>query len=470
MDKTTTQKIPIALLSVLYGCGFIAGFNENLVNMALVAIMNEFSVDAVTVQWLVTGYMIAATVVIICMSYCYRRFTLHTLFIGAAVLSIVGSALGFVAGNFFAILVGRLIQAIGTGMFIPLMMNVIVDKVPAYKMGTYVSLGGSMITLGPATAPIVTGFLVSAFGWRSVFLVPLAATIILLALGLFIVRDDRRAGEAHFDVLSVALAAAGITLLTFGLAQVSSNVVVGIGALIVAVLVMFWFVRRQFSLEFPLVSMQPMKDATYWPAVVLVIVTMMTYFSFSVMAPLYFEEGAGLTPATAGLLMVIPVLTNATAALVGGRVLDKHGEWPILPLGLFLAAVGVVTMIVGAVLLQMVVVTIGIFVGYLGTGMVLSPAQSAGLKRLPNHLNADGVSLMTSSVQLASCVGPAAYIGVMSALQDSFLAGGTADQAAASYGFAGAMAAALVIVVIGLVCAYRYARRMRTYVVIEQAE
>ncbi len=461
MEQKTTQKIPIALLCVLYGCGFIAGFNENLVNMALVAIMNEFAVDAVTVQWLVTGYMIAATVVIICMSFCYRRFTLRSLFIGAAVLSIAGSALGFVAVNFFAILVGRLIQAIGTGMFIPLMMNVIVDKVPPQKMGTYVSLGGSMITLGPATAPIVTGFLVSAFGWRSVFLVPLVATIVLLLLGVFIVRDSRNAGEAHFDVLSVALAALGITLLTFGLAQVSSNTLIGIVALIVAVVVMFLFVHRQFSLEFPLVSMKPMMDDTYWPAVVLVIVTMMTYFSFSVMAPLYFEEGAGLTPATAGLLMVVPVLTNATAALVGGRVLDKRGEWPLLPLGLMLAALGVVLMIVGAILLHMVVVTVGIFIGYLGTGMVLSPAQSAGLKRLPNELNADGVSLMTSSVQLASCVGPAAYIGVMSALQNSFLAGGVADQAAASYGFAGAMAAALVIVLVGLVCAWRYACRMR---------
>lgn len=463
MEQAATPKIPLALLTVLYGCGFIAGFNENLVNMALVAIMNEFSVDAVTVQWLVTGYMIAATVVIICMSFCYRRFTLHALFLGAAALSIVGSALGFIAGNFFAILAGRLIQAIGTGMFIPLMMNVIVDKVPFQKMGTYVSLGGSMITLGPATAPIVTGFLVSAFGWRSVFLVPLGVTALLLVVGLFIVRDDRAAGEAHFDVLSVAFAAAGITLLTFGLAQVSSNVGVGIGALAVAVLVMFLFVRRQLMLEYPLVSMEPMRNATYWPAVVLVIVTMMTYFSFSVMAPLYFEEGAGLTPATAGLLMVIPVLTNATAALVGGRVLDKRGEWPLLPLGLFLAAVGVVVMIIGAVGLQMIIVTIGIFIGYLGTGMVLSPAQSAGLKRLPNHLNADGVALMTSSVQLASCVGPAAYIGVMSALQNSFLEGGAPDQAAASYGFAGAMMAALVIVVLGLICAWRYARRMRTY-------
>jgi len=88
------QGKPLALLlSVLYGSAFIAGFNENLVNMALVSIMAEYGVDSVTAQWLVTGYMIVATVVVTCMAFLYRRFHVRTLFFGAAGLSIVGSAL-----------------------------------------------------------------------------------------------------------------------------------------------------------------------------------------------------------------------------------------------------------------------------------------------------------------------------------------------------------------------------------------
>ena len=80
------------LLAVFYGCGFLAGFNENLVNMALVAIMGDFSIDAVAAQWLVTGYMIAVTVVVTCMAYLYRRLSMRTLFFAAAALSIAGSA------------------------------------------------------------------------------------------------------------------------------------------------------------------------------------------------------------------------------------------------------------------------------------------------------------------------------------------------------------------------------------------
>lgn len=102
----------VLLLSVLYGSAFIAGFNENLVNMALVSIMAEYGVDSVTAQWLVTGYMIVATVVVTCMAFLYRRFHVRTLFFGAAGLSIVGSAMGLVAPSFELLLVARLVQAL----------------------------------------------------------------------------------------------------------------------------------------------------------------------------------------------------------------------------------------------------------------------------------------------------------------------------------------------------------------------
>lgn len=97
------------LLAVFYGCGFLAGFNENLVNMALVAIMGDFAVDAVTAQWLVTGYMIAVTVVVACMAYLYRRLPMRTLFFAASALSIVGSAGGLVAPSFAVLLLARLV-------------------------------------------------------------------------------------------------------------------------------------------------------------------------------------------------------------------------------------------------------------------------------------------------------------------------------------------------------------------------
>ena len=446
------------LLAVFYGCGVLAGFNENLVNMALVAIMGDFSIDAVAAQWLVTGYMIAVTVVVTCMAYLYRRLSMRTLFFAAAALSIAGSAGGFLAPNFLLLLVARLVQAVGTGVFIPLMMNVIVDRVPHGRLGTYLAIGSAMITIGPATAPIVTGFMVSDLGWRSVFLVPLAAAVALTVAGIFVVRGGREPERARFDLPSALLTAAGVTLLCVGLSEVTLRPAVGAAALIGAALALGWFARRQEHLARPLVSMEPLHHGMFWPAALLVMVTMMTYFSLSVMAPLYFEEAAGLAASMAGVLMVAPVLANAAASVLSGRALDRWGEWPLLPAGLAIAVAGLGITIAGALAGSVVVATAGIFFGYLGTGMVLSPAQTAGLRRLPEELDSHGVTLMSMAVQLSACLGPAAYVGIMgSATAAASAAGAPAAQASAE-GFAGAMIAALVVAAAGLVTAVFYAR------------
>ena len=436
------------LLAVFYGCGFLAGFNENLVNMALVAIMGDFSIDAVAAQWLVTGYMIAVTVVVTCMAYLYRRLSMRTLFFAAAALSIAGSAGGFLAPNFPLLLVARLVQAVGTGVFIPLMMNVIVDRVPHGRLGTYLAIGSAMITIGPATAPIVTGFMVSDLGWRSVFLVPLAAAVALTVAGIFVVRGGREPELVRFDLPSALLTASEVTL----------RPAVGAAALIGAALALGWFARRQEHLARPLVSMEPLHHGMFWPAALLVMVTMMTYFSLSVMAPLYFEEAAGLAASMAGVLMVAPVLANATASVLSGRALDRWGEWPLLPTGLAIAVAGLAATIAGALTSSVVVATTGIFFGYLGTGMVLSPAQTAGLRRLPDELDSHGVTLMSMAVQLSACLGPAAYIGIMSSATAAAAAAGVPAAQASAEGFAGAMIAALVVAAAGLVTAVFYAR------------
>ncbi len=308
----------VLLLSVLYGSAFIAGFNENLVNMALVSIMAEYGVDSVTAQWLVTGYMIVATVVVTCMAFLYRRFHVRTLFFGAAGLSIVGSAMGLVAPSFELLLVARLVQAVGTGIFIPLMMNTILVVTPKNKLGTYLSVGGCMITFGPAFAPVVCGALVTAFGWHSIFVVPIVAMAVLAVLGFFYMKN-LETHEAHLDVLSVLLSAVALTVLSFGLTQLTTDGVLAVAALVLAAAMVAVFVVRQLRCAHPLIDLAPMKNRAFWPAIILVTIAMMSMFSMSVLLPLYFEGAAGMTAFAAGLVILVPVLANAAAQQRGAH-------------------------------------------------------------------------------------------------------------------------------------------------------
>ena len=457
--STTGAKSPasyVALLAVLYGAAFLAGFNENLVNMGLMSIMGDYGVDSVTAQWLVTGYMIASTVVVMCMAFFYRRFQLRTLFFTGALLCAIGSAMGLFAMNFWFLLVARLVQAVGAGMFIPMMMNTILIVTPKNKLGTFMSIGGCMISFGPAFAPVVCGCLVTAFGWHSIFVVPLAGMVVLFLLGLVFLRD-LGTSQVSLDVPSAVLSAVFLFTLSYGLAEVMTAPLVGVISLIVAIASAVVFVWRQGHCAFPLIDMTPMKSVRFWPAVVLVVVAMMIMFSLSVLLPLYFEGALGMSAFMAGLIILFPVLVNTGFTLVAGRLMDKKGEWPLLPCGFALAALGTLGMALVAPSMSAVALFVAALFVYAGIGLVFSPCQTAGLKTLPPQQNPFGVALMTTFVQIAACVGPALFTGVLSSTQAGAIAGGTAADAACAQGFAAAITVAAVIAFVGLAVAFVFA-------------
>lgn len=448
------------MLAVLYGSAFLAGFNENLVNMALMSIMADYSVSSVTAQWLVTGYMIVATVVVTCMAFFYRRFNLRPLFFGASAFCLAGSIMGLFAPSFEILLVARLVQAVGTGMFIPLMMNTILVVAPKTKLGTYMSVGSCMITFGPALAPAVCGGLVTGLGWHSIFLIPTIAMAVLAVLGAALVKN-LSTSEAHLDVPSVTLSALGLTALSYALAELTLNTAVAIASFAVALAAIAAFVVRQLRCAHPLIDLTPMKSIAFWPATLLVTVAMMSTFSLSVLLPLYLEGAAGMSAFLAGLVILVPVLVNAATTLIGGRIMDKHGEWPLLPLGFALIAAGFAALAAASSTLNVALIFAAALVTYAGVGFIFSPSQTAGLRTLAPQHHPFGVSLMSTFIQIAACIGPSMYIGIMSSTQAGAMASGASAPMGAALGFSSAVLVAAAIAAAGCALAFAYAKAAR---------
>ncbi len=428
----------------MYGGAFLAGFNENLMNMGLIDIMAEFSVDSVTAQWLVTGFMIVTTVVVMCMAFLYRRVKLRTLLFVASALTLAGSVMGMLATSFPMLMAARVIQAAGSGVFIPMMMNTILAVTPKNKLGTYMSFGGCTITFGPALAPVVCGALVTGFGWRSIFMAPIIGMVVLIVLGMLFVKNLENT-EAHLDPLSVALSAVTLFALSFGLAEISVDAFAGGVSLAIAVAAAVAFTVRQLTCVHPLIELGPMRRITFWPATLFALVSLMSAFSMSVLLPLYFEGACGMTAFMAGVVMLVPVLGNAVSALVGGRIMDKRGGWPLIPFGFCCIAVGFALMSVFATSYSIPVMFFAALLTFSGVGMTISPSQTAGLRTLPPRENPFGVALMTTFTQVAACVGPSLYIGLMSSAQAAALASGAAENAAAAQGFSSAIVIAALL-------------------------
>ena len=444
-----------ALLVVMYIAAFVAAFNENIINVALHDIMAAFSVSATTAQWLVSGYMIVTSIFTAIMAFLSGRFSTRKLLFFACGCMVAGEVLCLIAPSFSVLLPSRILQAAGSGILFPLMMNVVLSCAPREKLGLYLSLGGACITLGPAFGPVISGLMCTLFGWRAVFVVPLVVAV----AGVKHVQNVGERLNTTLDILSVVLLAAGITAFVYSVGEFSTNLIAGIVALFTAIVLLGLFAARQLKLEHPVLNVRPMASVRFWPACLLVVVSMMTTFSMSVLLPLYFEGAYGMTALVAGLLILPAIACNAVTSIVGGRVMDARGAWPLLPVGFALIAMGQTAISMTAASMNIGVVVALTVVVYAGVGLVLSPSQTAGLETLPAAEHPHGTALLNTWNMIAASFGPSLFIGLLSSSAATAGVAGAATDVAQAIGFAAAVRVAAVIAVVGFATSLVYARR-----------
>ena len=456
------QRNKLPMLAVLYAAAFVSAFNENIVNVALVDIMGEFAIGALEAQWLVTGYMAVTAVVVACMAFLMRRFSTRALFFTAAACFVVAEAACIVAPTFPALLAARLVQAIGSGMFTPLMMSAVLACAPRGKIGTYLSIGSACITLGPAFAPVCSGLVVTMFGWRMVFAAPAVVVLLTAIAGMKFVSNIGAKTDAHLDAASLALAFIGLPLFVFGLGEVPVDVLVGGVALAGGIGLIALFVWRQARTDNPLLNIAPlMRNRSFASACVLVIVAMMTTFSMGILLPLFFESSFGFNALVAGALTLPAIVVNAATAVAGGRVMDRRGAWPLLPVGFGAIVAGLVFLTLSAPDLGLGITIAASIAVYAGVGLVMAPSQTAGLGALRRSQHDDGVSAMNTLIMVAASFGPSFFVGVMSSDAGAAQAAGAVEAIAQAQGFASACSVATFIALAGFVVAFVFSLRTR---------
>lgn len=450
------------MLAVLYAAGFMAAYNENIINVILVDVMSTFSVSTSTAQWLVTGYMIVTAVVVSVTALLFRRFAIKQLVCAGSLFLVVGAVGCFFAVNFPMLLVFRLLQAFGTGIFIPLMMTTVLMVAPRQRLGTFMSIGSCCITFGPALAPVLSGLLATLLGWRFVFVLPAVVVAVIMALSLVLVKNIGETARVKLDPLSVALSALGLTALVFGLNELTSALVIALVALAAGCALIGLFVLRQRTLDDPILDLRPLSERSFLFGSVLAIFAMMTTFSMSVVLVLYYEGALGMTALAAGALLLPPILLNALTALIGGRVMDKRGAWPLIPLGFLVIVVGQASIAYTSYDAALLAVGIGSCVTYAGVGLVFAPAQTAALNAVAHDQHASGVSIMNLFIQVAASLGPALFTGVLSSTAASEAALGVGEALTQAHGFSAALWVATGVAALGVVIGVVFSRSSRS--------
>ena len=448
------QKSNGPLLATLFIAGFLGAFNANVVSVALPGIMAEFSIDAATAQWLVSGYMMIQAIVITLYPFLSRRFSTRSFFLAALGAFIVGEIGCILAPNYTVLLLFRILQACGGGLLIPTMMGAAVQLAPEGKTGTYLSGGTACVTVGPALAPVVSGVMVTAFGWRACFIAPLALGVIVLAMAWFALRPLSEVDSSlRLDIISLVLVVCTLVPFVYGMGCLTTALVVALIALAASVTFGTLFVRRQNHMEQPYLSVSPFKVAVFSACCIILIIAIMQNFSMSLLLPMHFQTAFGKTALVAGLLVIPPILAMTITTVFSGRLIDRFGVWPLIPLGFVLILAGQICVMFSARAESLVLIVCMASFVYAGAGLVQTPLQTHALKSLPPEENASGVSLINVCMQVAAAIGPALFMGVLaSSYAQAELAGANAAASQVA-GFTSAIEVAAALAGVGLIAA-----------------
>ena len=451
---TTTTKNPKLIAVVAAFAAFIATFNETFLNVAFSPIMEDFGITVSSVQWLATALMLGAAVMVPVSAFAYRSLPTRPLFVGTVGLLVIGSLIGALAPTFPILLVGRIVQALGTGLLIPIGMNITLEVAPREKLGTYMGAMGAMTTLGPSSSVLISGLLLSTFSWRSLLWVYLGLALACLLLGAFLLRDVATLTHPRLDVASVIMVSFGFVGIFYGISTAfSGSLPIAAGAIIIGGVFLTLFVRRQGTLEQPLIDLRPLTSKAFSIGVLINVATLLIMFAMNIIIPMFMQDVLGMPSLTAALVLFPAIALSCVLSPIAGKLSDKHG-----PMGLLLTGFALIT--VFTITLSILISTAPVWVlalAYMpvigGCALIIGPVQGFALSKLAPELAPHGVTIMSTGFQIAGCLGSSLITGIYAGVTLSGITTGAEVTVAASAGFLGAGLVTAGFAIVGIALA-----------------
>ncbi|MCE5173112.1 DHA2 family efflux MFS transporter permease subunit [Paenibacillus profundus] len=422
-QQTKVIKTTPILISFLIA-GFIGLFSETALNMALGDLIQVFSISSSTVQWLTTGYLLTLGILVPVSGLLLQWFSTRQIFIVSLIFSIIGTLVAALAPSFEVLMFSRVIQAIGTGLLLPLMFNSILLIFPINKRGATMGLIGLVIMFAPAVGPSISGLILEKLTWHWIFWVCLPFLILALVSGILYMQNVSTITKPKIDILSIILSSIGFGGIVYGFSSAGEN---GWGSTIVITMIIIGlaaltlFSLRQLKMDKPMLDLRVLKYPMFTLGLLAVFICFTVIMSTMILLPLYLQTGLALTAFTAGLVLLPGGVLNGLMSPITGRIFDKFGPRGLVIPGfaIMLIMLWIMSNVTIETPVSMVIVMHSIL--FIGVSMVLMPAQTNGLNQLPKNLYPDGTALMNTLQQMSGAIGTAVAITIMSASQKRYM-------------------------------------------------
>lgn len=414
--------VPLISLALIMA-GFFCMLNETLLNMALKKLMYQFSISANTAQWLSTGYMLIMGISIPVSALLIQSFTTRKLFISSVTIFLLGTLICSFSPAFTILLLGRLIQAVGTGILIPNIVNTLLLINPINKRGRALGVFNLVMFCAPAIGPTISGLIIQALNWRWLFILILPFSILSLILGYKYIENVTHLTKPSFDVLSIVLSTVGFGGFIYGASNIgSSNLSVIVLPIIVACIALLIFVIRQFNIKEPMLDMHPFKESMFSLGCILMIIMHMINFATMLILPMFLEGALGLSAFTAGLLMLPGGLCNGIISPISGHLYDKFGPKALILPGYILSTIAFLFLSRSlSVSIALPIIIALHCLSLIAVGLINTPVQTNSLNQLSPKHYPHGTAIMNTLQQIAGAFGTSLFIAIMTSFQNSYL-------------------------------------------------
>ena len=416
--------VSIAILTFIT---FVGNFTQLQLSAALPTIVSDFGISVTTGQWLTSIFQLVMGVMVPLTAYLTRRFSTRQIVIASMAVFTLGSVFAWLGSSFVLVLIGRLLEAVGTGVMWPVLQITVFSIYPLSRRGMAMGTVGMAMSVAPAIGPTLGGVQTDLNGWRSIFLTLTVIGVISLLLAIFGLRNfGTRDASAKADFFSVGLSIFGFGGLMFGFTNIESypftHPMVWLAMLIGAVGIV-WFVLRQIhgarrqsadpSKQPPLLNLSVLKNKSFTVGTVTAALSFFAFSSIMVIMPLYIQDCRGYSATISGLVMLPGAFGQCIAQFFGGKALDRFGARPV-------ALIGSITLLFGTIMMSLISMTSWIwwvsiwqFVRQIGMGFVLMPITTWSLNCLEPEEVSAGSAVTNTVRQIAGAIGAPVLVILM---------------------------------------------------------
>jgi EmrB/QacA subfamily drug resistance transporter len=401
----------IGVLAICCMSLFIVGLDITVVNVALPSIGQELDASISGLQWTVGAYtVVMASLLMFSGSTADRLGRRRTFVVGLTVFS-VASLLCSLAPSVGLLVAFRVLQAVGASMMNPVAMSIITNTfTDPRERAQAVGIWGAVFGVSMALGPIVGGTLVSAAGWRSIFLINLPIGLAAIVLTVRCIPESRAPKPRRFDPVGQVLVVVLLAALTYGIIEApslgwsSAPILAAFSASGTALVALLAYEPRR---EEPLVDLRFFRSIPFTSSIVISVAAFAAFGGFLFLNTLYLQEARGLSPVQAGLATVPMAVMTMIASPLSGRIVGRRG--PRLPLVISgLCSVAACAMLIGidpATPFSRLLVAYVLF--GLGFGLVNAPITNAAVSGMPRAQAGVASAIATTSRQFGQTLGVA---------------------------------------------------------------